>query len=187
MDMKKVAFILFLNIISIVGYSQNEIFDYYIGSWKWENTQTGDSFEVILKKGTLVISESFGGGTKDCIIGTYKYIKNGVVFVDKTSELNKNYDNAIWYPIWAYLPATTTSIMYFVVKDYDKVNSFGKPKVLGTEECKLVYVSSNPKQMRWDLTRVDKENWDVLWIVDERQIFPSGTSLPTNIILTKVE
>ena len=75
----------------------------------------------------------------------------------------------------------------FKVKDYGKVNSFGKPKVLGTKECKLVFVSSNPKQMRWDLTGVDKENWDVLWVADERQIFPEGTSLPTNIILTKVE
>lgn len=52
---------------------------------------------------------------------------------------------------------------------------------------KFAFVSSNPKQMRWDLTRVDKENWDVLWVADERQIFPEGTSLPINIILTKVE
>ena len=85
------------------------------------------------------------------------------------------------------MPENTTDIMYFIVQDYGKVNSFGDPKVLGAGECKFAFVSSNPKQMRWDLTRVDKENWDVLWVADERQIFPEGTSLPINIILTKVE
>ena len=185
--MKKIGFILLLNIVSILGYSQNEIFDYYVGSWKWENIQTGDSFELVLKKGSAVISESFGGGTEDCIIGAYKYVKNGMTFIDKISELGKNYDDAIWYPIWAEMPENIKEIMYFIVQDYEKINSFGDPKVLGAGECKLAFVSSNPKQMRWDLTRVDKENWDVLWVADERQIFPEGTSLPTNIILTKVE
>ena len=185
--MKKIGFILLLNIVSILGYSQNEIFDYYVGSWKWENIQTGDSFEIILKKSSYKKTESFGGGSIDCIIGAYKYVRNGIIIIDNYSEIEQVLDNAIFYPIFAQIPQSTTDIMYFKVKDYGKVNSFGKPKVLGTKECKLVFVSSNPKQMRWDLTGVDKENWDVLWVADERQIFPEGTSLPTNIILTKVE
>ena len=185
--MKKIVFILLLNIVSIAGYSQNEIFDYYIGSWKWENAQTGDSFEIILRKSTYIKSESFGGGSEDCIIGVYKYVRNGIVIIDNFSVIEQVLGNAIFYPIFAKIPQSITDIMFFKVKDYGKVNSFGKPKVLGTKECKLAFVSSNPKQLRWDLTRVDKENWDVLWVADERQIFPEGTSLPTNIILTKAE
>ena len=186
--MKKITVILFLCISTITGYSQNEIFDYYVGSWKWENIQTGDSFELVLKKGSAVISESFGGGTEDCIIGAYKYVKNGMTFIDKISELGKNYDDAIWYPIWAEMPENIKDIMYFIVQDYKKTNSYGEAKVMGGDGvCRLEYVSSSPKRIRWDLTRVDTGGWDELWAVDERQIFPEGTSLPTNIILTKVE
>ena len=186
--MKKITVILFLCISTITGYSQNEIFDYYVGSWRWENPQTGESFIVTLKKGSHKLNEYNGGGTEECIIGAYKYIKNNIVIIDKSSELEKIYDNSIRYPIWADIPSDSTYTVYFIVQDYEKTNSYGEAKVMGGDGvCRLEYVSSSPKRIRWDLTRVDTGGWDELWAVDERQIFPEGTSLPTNIILTKVE
>ena len=73
------------------------------------------------------------------------------------------------------------------VRDYLMKNGKGKHKRLGGDS-RIEDISNNYKQIRWVL---DYEEEQVAVVFDDENeddfFFPEGTSLPTNIILTKVE
>ena len=178
--MKKVLIIFILCTVFVqMSYSQNNsVYNNYVGTWKWEHNQTQSEFVITLKKSKADWT-IFDDGLVDCIIGVYKYIKNGVVVIDNSNELSEE-KSYIKYPI---VIMGNEQYMSLIVKDYLLKNEYDAFKNLyGSSNVELVE-GSNGTQMKW--TIIDDGHQHIY--TDERQIFPSGTSLPTNIILTKVE
>ena len=168
-------------IVSIqIGYSQDQsVYDNYVGTWKWEDKQTDSEFVIILKKSKADWTK-FNAGVVDCIIGAYKYKKNGIITSDNLNELieEKGY---IKYPINIL---GDNSYMRLYVKDYAIKNGKGTPKNMkGSSNVKILEGSDGKIQMQWIV--VDDGHQHIY--TDEERVFPKGTSLPTNITLTKVE
>ncbi len=163
----------------VLCFSQNNsVYDNYIGTWKWEDNQTQSEFVVILKKGKADWTK-FNGGIEDCIIGVYKYKINGTIVEDNTDELDEEKRYSM-YPIVLLGDELNMSLD---VRDYLLKNEYGLNKDMqGSSNVELVE-GSNGTQMKW--TIVDDGHQHIY--TDEKQIFPKGTSLPTNIILIKEE
>ena len=97
--MKKILIAIILLLVSAqLGYSQKtSAYDKYIGTWKWVDNQSQSEFIIILKMGTADWTR-FGKGTKDCIIGAYRYKKTGVIIAGNTNELSEQKRYSM-YPI----------------------------------------------------------------------------------------
>lgn len=73
--MKKIlTTILFCFSISFL-FSQNINLDWYVGTWKYQNSANGEEFIIMLKKTQKLIHPAFGEGTEDCLVGVYSYKK----------------------------------------------------------------------------------------------------------------
>ena len=163
-----------------MGYSQEQsVYDNYVGTWKWVDEKTDSEFVIILKKGLADLT-LFNRGIKECIIGVYRYKKNGVIVADNTNEISdiKEY---LKYPI--VIKKNIQSIMKLNIIDYLLKNKLGENKYMtGSSNVKLTERSDGKLQMQ--LIIVDDGYYTY---TDDMRLFPKGTSLPTNIVLTKVE
>ncbi len=177
--MKNIIITLLFLISTQLGYSQNtSVYDNYVGTWKWVDNQSQSEFMIILKKGSADWSR-FGKGIKECIIGAYRYKKNGVIIVGNTGELSEQKRYSL-YPI---VILGDEHYMRLYVKDYTLQNGYGAYKDMQGGSCVELIENGQNLQMRWIVADDGHEQI----YTDEKQTFPSGTSLPTNIILTKVE
>ena len=161
-------------------FSQSVELSELAGEWKWTSSDSNEEFKMILRTHSYTISPDMGGGARSCLIGVYKYTKQDVVLIDCLDELDHSKDY-IEYPIIVY------HTMGLRVRDYLMKNGKGKHKRLGGDS-RIEDISNNYKQIRWVL---DYEEEQVAVVFDDENeddfFFPEGTSLPTNIILTKVE
>lgn len=178
--MKRILiFILLLTFYSNL-FSQNINLEFFKGEWK--GLDGNNEFRIFLKDTIYTIPIIFGGMTEPALIGAYIYKGNGNIVIDNTSELNNSYDNLIDYPIWI------SKSLNLGVWDYLTSNKKGERKYL-SEFSKIEVVSENsPKQIKWIIN--DSSEQLVVTIDSDDgddYFFPKGTSLPTNIILTKVE
>ena len=179
--MKKFFILVSLLIIFTNLYSQTSNLNFLIGEWKWTDANGAIEFIIKLRKTQYTLSSYFGGGTKECVVGTYVYKKNGQILIDNSEEQNQN-DEPIQFPIWI------DAELGLGVRDYLTINNKGQKKYL-SGFSKIEIVSENsPKQIRW-IINDNREQLIVTIDSDDGEdyFFPEGTSLPTNIILTKVE
>ena len=182
--MKKLIIVIVMFFISGTCnlYSQTFNVDFFEGEWRWSDSSGENEFTIILKRKVYNRLKAFGGGVDDCLVGVYKYKKDGNIVVDKLSELNKDV-NVVQYPIWI------TSYLGLGVWDYLTRNGRGEYKYMGSPFCKVEIISlDTPKQIRWILD--DTGEQVVITFGDEdgeQYFFPEGTALPTDIVLTKIE
>ena len=169
--MRNFLIILILISINIDSLAQDANLNSFQGAWKW--SEGTEELTIELRLGTFEIPAIFGGGTKECLIGGYKYTKNGVTIANNINELQLT-KRSIDYPIRVLWNLTVT------VRDPELRNPKGEFKLLGGSS-KIVPIG-NGSTIRWVLTDDEEHIYST-----EDEIFPEGTSLPTNIILTKVE
>ena len=99
---------------------------------------------------------------------------------DNTNELSENKDY-IAYPI---VIIGDVRYMRLVVRDHIRKNGYGYAKYMsGSSNVKLMEGIDDSIKMQWVVVDDDGGHVDL----DEKEVFPKGTSLPTNIVLTKVE
>ena len=161
-------------------FSQNINMEFFKGEWK--GIDGNNEFQIFLKDTIYTIPVFFGGTTESALIGAYVYKSNGNVVIDNMSELNNSHNDLIDYPIWI------SKSLSLGVWDYLTTNKKGERKYL-SEFSKIEVISENsPKQIRW-IINDSREQLVVTIDSDDGEdyFFPAGTSLPTNIILTKVE
>ena len=179
--MRKLILALFL-FLSLNLFSQEINLAPLAGVWQWKDNITDSEFFVQLKAITYQRSIFFGGGIDSALVGGYKYKKNGVVLVDKLSEVLSTKLRGIEYPVWI---SKQTSL---VVHDYLTKNGRGEFKYIGGLSNVKIVSLNDPKQIRWILK--DNSEQVVVTFDDEdgdQYFFPDGTALPTNLVLTKIE
>jgi len=105
----------------------------FVGTWKWIDGNS--SFEIVFTKGEMV---EFPYGTYyDIIIGTYKYIRNGILIVDNLSQSYQGYA----YPISGGFEQTNHNRLNVGVIDYIKhKNATGYFELLS---------GTSPEQAKW--------------------------------------
>lgn len=89
-----------------IGFSQNLnqpliTLDHYVGTWKYENANTKETFVVKLKK--VIRPEKPMLPSRECIVGTYSYIKDGVVILDNMDKFNMTWTDIYTWPILCFL------------------------------------------------------------------------------------
>jgi hypothetical protein len=155
---------------------QTKNLDAYAGTWEYATAT--DTFQVVIKKG--IESRTFN--YSECLIGGYRYVKNGVVVGDYTQGpipsvfLQKDFkttdktitvlgSNAKNNPDWI-----DPNSIYIFFKD------MGLDKT--TQEAFMHLLS--PTQIRWTL----KESRGVYATLEEMP--PIGFSVPIDVIMNKV-
>ena len=153
--------------------------DLYIGTWKYENTETNEVFIIKLKKFdnyNHLGTEEFGS----IIIGEYSYSKNNETIHNSINDLQKAVSNE---------DAFNASIKGFgnhTDHDYTKLKVW---------LCDRSYVKMTSGYMHASIGR--KEH-TLLWKISENtgdhDVFdlindgtPAGLSIPSDIVLIKVE
>lgn len=178
--MKKIVVLIGI-IISINSYSQTYNLDSLEGKWTWIDNSGLNEFSITLVKKVYNIPIIFGGGNEDCLIGAYLYKKNGKILIDNRTELLKE-ANVIDFPIWI------DAGLGLGVRDYLTTNGRGEYKYLSGQSKIMIVSESNPMQIRWI---INDNSEQVVVVFDnedpDQYIFPKGTALPTDIVLTKVE
>ena len=178
--MKKILLtILFCLSITFLS-AQNINLDWYVGTWKYENTSTGEELIIKLKKSQFTNLPVFGGAVEDCLVGVYKYTKNHQILVDRLDLLN---ENIVPFSCPITISSGKSSLRFLLcVVDYTIVNGREKYKTIDVPST-VEYISSSPKTIKWKLVVVEQE----YFYYEQIDRFPEGTNLPREVILTKVE
>ncbi len=178
--MKRILIIIFI-FISVSVYSQRINLSPLEGTWEWKDNSTNSEFVIILKKINYNWPQMMGGQLDSALVGGYKYKKNGKVLADNLQEFYTNK-----YPF--DYPIRISSILSLGVHDYLTTNGRGEYKYLSGQSKIMIVSESNPMQIRWI---INDNSEQVVVVFDnedpDQYIFPKGTALPTDIILTKVE
>ena len=179
--MKEVLIIVFSILLSF-SLSAQEItpipldgsLDLYVGTWKYENTETDEVFIIKLKKFdnyTSVLGSNFG----TVLIGEYYHSKNGIISynnLDYISTITTN-DQAIRAPIRSFSINNDFNNLCLTVIDmtYYKATHGTLSFSLGKE---------NTYSLRW---KIEEEEGDF----DIGPDYIEGLSIPTEMTLIKIE
>jgi len=152
--------------------------DFYEGTWKYTNSQTGEEFTLQLRKAFNSVTSSW------CVVGAYTYKKNGTIVTDCMNKyLLPIKENEM--PVYATNSSSNPNnvnpnrLGMFIV-DYGRFSPNGTPK--STLDNVLEIVSSTtPYKIRWKIQNSEGEQ--VYFSTTE--IPPSDFSIPTDIVLTK--
>jgi len=178
---KTLTTILFCFSISFL-FSQNINLDWYVGTWKYENSAYGEELIIKLKKSQWEIPSSFGGGTEDCLVGVYSYKKNNLLLVDNLEKINEQQNYL--YPIQLLSSVTNpTGKFSLSIIDFTILNGKGDYKLIYGTGSILEMNTISPKTIKWNLV-IDEQEY---FYYDQIDRFPKGTNLPKNIILSKIE
>ena len=179
--MKNLFYLFVLLALSVqVAYAQETDYDNYIGTWKWVDQQSQSEFTIVLKKGEADWTK-FKRRIKPCIIGAYQLKRNGAIVVSNIGILSEPKKFYSMYPI---VILGDKHYMRLYVDDYTIQNGYGTYKHMsGSSNVELIEDEVNGYKLKWVVADDGHEHI----YVDEKQMFSKGTSLPTNIILTKIE
>ena len=169
-------------ILSIDLYSQKTNLTSLEGIWRWQDSATDSEFVISVKKINFNWPQYLGGQLDSALVGGYKYKKNGVVLVDKLSEVSANKTNPAEFLIWI----DDSSLLN--VSDCLTKNGKGEYKDFSDRSRIEIVSLTTPKQIRWIIE--DNSERIVVGITEEEVnslVFPRGTALPTDIVLTKIE
>ena len=178
--MKEVLIIVFSILLSfsisaqeITPIPSNGSLDMYVGTWKYENTETDEVFIIKLKKfdNFTALVSNFG----TVLIGEYYHSKNGIILYDNldyVSTITTN-DQAIRAPIRSFSINNDFNNLCLTVIDmtYYKATHGTLSFSLGKE---------NTHSLRW---KIEEEEGDF----DIGPDYIEGLSIPTEMTLIKVE
>lgn len=148
--------------------------DYFAGTWKYENTATGEEFILKLKRGDEPGSGSY-------LVGAYLYKKNNIVVIDCLNHYYKNYANKFEYPVYATNKARNPSwvnpnLLYMFFSD-SLLNYRSRNSALSIEN--FIYKGSGPRKMEIFLRTADG--------VFANKLPPDKLTPPEYMVLTKEE
>ncbi|MDR0295239.1 MAG: hypothetical protein LBH91_03480 [Prevotellaceae bacterium] len=156
-----------------IAYTKN--LKTYVGTWEY--TSGADTFQIVVKKGILSTSNNYS----ECLIGGYRYVKDGILMGDYTQEIPNQFlkkdfsknDSTITVMLSNAryrLDLVNPNILYVLFKD------MGLGKI--DSDCRVELLS--PIQIRWTL-----EAGEGVYATLE-EMPPEGFSVPTDIIMNKV-
>ena len=199
-NMKKTFFILSLsiamiscnaqNIITLESFTLNDldnnnyikdtsgILNPYVGTWRWTDTTTNSEFTVVFLIKTMYNPNNLLNYSEDTVMGSYKYIQNGNIIVDKLVFDINNISSPNYALILSNIssPFSELSLNLFdIVKGKSCEGDF---ELIDPVSLPNGQLTSN--QARWKIW--DKEHWKI----NGTNPLPQGFSIPTNVILTKI-
>ena len=178
--MKRLLSIILIIFCCETLYSQQITLDFCVGTWEYKNPATGEEFMMTLKRSTYNVPKGFGGGIKDCLVGGYIHTKNGIVLINCMDQLNEN-KKATDYSILIF-HFGAKDYLDLTVEDFNIKNGYNIPKVIGMPS-KITLYSTSPRQIKMEIIPDEQEKV----YLDNREVFARGTTLPREMILTKVE
>ena len=170
--MKTFLIIILVSVFSINLQAQHTAnLDFYVGTWKYENQQTGEEFVLKLRK-TVKYSDY-------CVVGAYTYKKNGQIVTDCMDKFSLNLDKM---PVFAtnsqIIPdQVDPNKLRMFVSDFGKFCPNGDVKETLSNEL-LIISNATPNKIRWLLKN---DRGPVL----EDEAPPEEFSIPVDIILTR--
>ena len=184
--LRQVGIILFLVLFCATTFSvaqaQEQLYpiEDFVGTWQYVNSDT--VFTVKLVKGTEVHSPFQKG---DVLYGGYTLEVNGEV-IDDYSNVNSVRDIRVSPPQQGiYITASTyrSPTVSFGVTFYDQRKKHFDGKGIGG--CRIEMLS--PSKLKWKLDESLGISLAIEGCEDCPEVKPIGFSVPTNVILTKVE
>ena len=179
--MKIIGILVIIIVTSIKSFSQEfdpipleGSLDLYVGTWKYENTETGEVFIVKLKKFenyTTVSNANFG----TVLIGEYFYSKTGAVIydnLDSISDITTN-NQALKTSILSFDINRNYNILHLSVID----ETFGKT---ASGELSYSLIRNNTHTLKWKIAESEGD-------FDVGPDYKEGLSIPSDIVLIKVE
>jgi len=155
--------------------------DFYVGTWRYENPQTGEEFILRLRKTSRIIP--LGTNATEYVVGAYTYKKHGQIVTDCMNKFDQNLP-VLDMPVCATNSSTDPSSidpnkLRMYVSDFGKFAPNGDVKWTGSNELSIVS-STTPNQIHWILRN---DRGPVL----EDEMPPFEFSIPTDMILTRVQ
>ncbi|MCL2416457.1 MAG: hypothetical protein FWD02_00790 [Bacteroidales bacterium] len=169
------------------SYSTN--LDFFVGTWRYENPQTGEEFTLRLRKTSYHLMPTHIINATDYVVGAYTFKRNGQIVTDCMDKFNSD-RSALAMPVSAtnatFSPCRVNpNRLGMRVRDYGKRAPNGSVKTSGDGSELLIVSATEPHQIRWIL----REERGPIFLFDgegEDGIHPDGFSIPTDIILTRV-
>jgi len=182
--MKKIVLIsLFAIVVNCIpAQEQARLFtknlDAYAGTWEYATAT--ETFRVVLIKGVRSFSNSYA----ECLIGGYRYVKNGVVVADYTQgtipsvfqESDLSINNSAITVKGTNAALTLAEVNPNVIRIFFKDMGLGKT----TSEGQMQLLS--PTQARWTL----KDERGIYALLPGESPPVEGFSVPTDVIMTKI-
>jgi hypothetical protein len=162
--------VLFFTLADAQNYSAN--LDFYVGTWVYSDPSIGEEFTVKLRKTYLYDKH----GIEYCLVGAYTYKKDGQIVSDCMVKFNDQVD-ALYMPIYA-----TNSVLHQGVNPnrlYMYLEDFVMRKKTFSNEIEIIS-STDPKKIHWILRNDEGE-------YETHELPPDEFSIPTDVVLTKVE
>ena len=150
----------------------------YIGTWRWTDTTTNSEFTVVFLIKTMYNPNNLANYRQDKVMGSYKYIQNGNIVVDKLVFDIDNISSPNYASIISNIssPFSKLSLNLFdFVKSKDCKGNF---ELIDPVTLPNGQLTSN--QARWKI--YDGEHWNI----NGTNPLPDGFSIPTDVILTKI-
>ena len=180
--MKRILFLVLFFAYSYMSYAQIPI-ENYIGTWKCEKGDT--VFTVKLVKGKMIYKGKLWGTN---LFGGYSEAVQGRIIDNYMNDINTQWivnDASQGAPHRIYISAGydpyNSKILSFVFFDQRKKHFNGKGIVGGAIEL----IGSN--KLHWTLNEKEGIWWETEGNEDGVEVKPIGFSVPTDVILTKVE
>lgn len=163
--------VLFFNLADAQNYSAN--LDFYVGTWVYSDPSIGAEFTVKLRKTIRYDSD----GIDYCLVGAYTYKIDGQIVSDCMVKFNDQVD-ALYMPIYATNSVLRQSLvnpnrLYMYLRD------FVMRKKTFSNEIEIIS-STDPKKIHWILRNDEGE-------FEAHELPPDEFSIPTDVVLTKVE
>ena len=180
--MKIVAFLILTGFSIISLQAQRPVYtanlDFYAGTWKYENQQTGEEFVLKLRKTSFVDQNV----TRECVVGAYTYKKNGLIVVDCMNQFSSTQTSPRNMPVYAnngslYQDKVNPNELRMFVTDFGKFAPNGDTKRTRINELLLVS-NASPNKIRWIL----KDDGGAF---EANELPPNGFSIPEDMILIK--
>lgn len=170
---------IFLLLVVIVLSSFTEVqpysanLDFYVGTWVYSDPAIGAEFTVKLRKTSRIDKY----GINHCLVGAYTYKEDGQVRSDCMFRFNNQVD-ALYMPIYA-----TNSALQQSDANPNRVYMFVEDVVMRkktfSNEIEIIS-STDPKKIHWILRNDEGE-------YETHELPPDEFSIPTDVVLTKVE
>jgi len=154
--------------------------DFYVGTWRYTNTTTKEEFTIKLRKSVYTAYDI----RRDCVVGAYTYKKNGVVVLDNMNKYMNDRSVGNPVPIYASNARETAAesnpnMLRANIEDYGILWP-GSTSFKSGEGVITIVSTGNPKKIHWALKDSEGPR-----IVGHHP--PLGFTIPTDMILTKIE
>jgi len=183
--MKTFLTLILASICSLGLYAHTANLEFFVGTWRYENPQTGEVFILKLRKTSYLLTHATV--PTDYVVGAYTFKRNGQIVTDCMDKFDSDI-HIFRMPVRATDFVRDPDLLKpnrleMSVLDFGKFAPNGDVKRAGFSEL-LIVSATEPHQIRWIL----REPRGPVFIFEgeEDGIHPLGFSIPTDIILTRV-